>query len=100
MEDHHQRAWVTARDAGEELGISESTQARWRSSGLLKPGTRWRWKFPCPNSPVRYHLPSDEEAIGEGAARSADRLVRAVGPTRPYRYGSPCLRCLKVKQAG
>jgi hypothetical protein len=100
MEHHHRKAWATARDAREELGISERTLARWRASGLLKPGKHWRRKFPTPNSPVLYPLPSCEETMGEATARSADLLERAVGPTRPQRHGSPCLRSMKVKQAG
>ena len=38
--------------------------------------------------------------MGEATARSADLLERAVVPTRPHRHGSPCLRSLKMKQAG
>jgi|694.fasta_scaffold69922_2 hypothetical protein len=48
MEHQQRKAWATARDAREELGISERTLARWRGSGLLKPGKHWRRKFPTP----------------------------------------------------
>jgi hypothetical protein len=82
MEHHHRKAWAKAR---EELGISERTLARWRASGLLKPGKHWRRNFPTPNSPVLYHLPSCEETMGEATARSADLLERAVVPSRPHR---------------
>jgi hypothetical protein len=100
MEHQHRKAWATARDAREELGFSERTLARWRASGLLKPGKHWRRKFPTPNSPVLYHLPSCEEAMGEATARSADLLEKAVVPTRIHRPGLACLRSLKAKQAG
>lgn len=97
MEHHHRKAWATAR---EELGISERTLARWRASGYLKTGKHWRRKIRSPNSPLLYHLPSCEEAMGEATARSADLLQRAVVPARTHRLGSPCLISLKVEQAG
>ena len=87
MEHQHLKAWATARDAREELGISERTLARWRASGLLKPAKHWRRKFTTPNSPVLFHLSSCEEAMGEATARSADLLEKAVIPSRSHRPG-------------
>ncbi len=89
MENQHLKLWATAREAREHLGISERTLARWRGTGLLKPGKHWRRKFPTPNSPVLYHLPSCEEAMGEATARSVGSLERAMAPTHCQRPGKP-----------
>ena len=89
MDSQQRQPWATARDAREHLGISERTLARWRGSGLLKPGKHWRRKFPTPNSPVLYHLASCEEAMGEATARSVDSLERAIVPSRFHPPGKP-----------
>lgn len=78
MDTRHTMTWACARQARDYLGVSEKTLARWRDSGLLKPGKHWRRKFPTGNSPVLYHLQLCEEAMGEATARTASRQERAL----------------------
>ena len=61
--------WVPQRAAADELGISERTLLRWRSAGLLKPGTHFRRKFPAANSPLLYQLEQCDKAMTEAFAR-------------------------------
>ena len=88
MEHHHRKAWATARDAREELGISERTLARWRASGLLKPtkdlGLAGICRFALIIQPacftfndLRQGLPSRWGRVGptDLSSRSADRAV-------------------------
>lgn len=42
MDILHTMTWACARQARDYLGVSEKTLARWRDSGLLKPGKHWR----------------------------------------------------------
>jgi hypothetical protein len=90
-------AWATAREARDQLGVSERTLARWRSSGLFHPGEHWRRKFPSANSPVLYNLEHCQSAMNEATARCAAGLEAAVTPTlkktcRPARRGLRCHR--------
>ena len=71
MESTRHCAWATAREARDQLGVSERTLARWRASGLFQPGQHWRRKFPSPNSPVQYHLEQCQAVMSEATARSA-----------------------------
>ncbi len=82
--------WATAREAREHLGVSEVTLARWRKSGLLKPGRDWRRKFPSHNSPVLYELESCQSVMSEATARSVELLEPLVPhtPTHATRKGS------------
>ena len=70
--------WATAREAREQLGVSEVTLARWRKSGLLRPGKEWRRKFPSGNSPVLYQVEACQHVMNEAAARSVDLQERAL----------------------
>lgn len=72
LEQRHE--WVDARAAGQCLGVSEKTLARWRKAGLFQAGVHWRRKFPSINSPVMYHLQRCNEAMNEATARSAALL--------------------------
>ena len=74
MESTRHCAWATAREARDQLGVSERTLARWRASGLFQPGQHWRRKFPSPNSPVQYHLEQCQAVMSEATARSAHLL--------------------------
>lgn len=69
--------WVPQRAAADELGISERTLLRWRSAGLLKPGTHFRRKFPAANSPLLYQLALCEEAMNAAFARDFRTLELA-----------------------
>lgn len=62
--------WLGAHDAARALGISYSTLYRWRTTGLFKPGTHWRRKFPSGNSPILYHLDRCNNAMSEATASS------------------------------
>ena len=75
--------WATAREARDHLGVSEVTLARWRKSGLLRPGRDWRRKFPTPNSPVLYHLDACQSAMCEATARSVELLEPVLTPSFP-----------------
>lgn len=66
--------WAPALAAGAALGVSGRTLHRWRSAGLLKPGTHYRRKFPAPNSPILYDLEAVESVMREAAARSPEFL--------------------------
>jgi len=62
--------WVAQRAAADQLGVSERTLIRWRSSGLLQAGKHWRRKFPgSANSPVLYRLEDCDQAMSETFAR-------------------------------
>lgn len=76
--------WATAREAREHLGVSEVTLARWRKSGLLKPGRDWRRKFPSHNSPVLYQLESCQSVMSEATARSVELLEPLVHHTQTH----------------
>ena len=71
MESTRYCPWATAREARDQLGVSERTLARWRSSGLFQAGQHWRRKFPSANSPVQYHLEQCQAVMSEATARSA-----------------------------
>jgi predicted site-specific integrase-resolvase len=72
-------AWVPQRAAADQLGISERTLHRWRSSGLLRPGEHYRRKFPATNSPLLYQLERCEQTMAAAFARDARTLERAEG---------------------
>jgi hypothetical protein len=72
-------SWETGSNTAFALGISERTLARWRSSGLLKPGTHWRRKFPNQNSPVLYDIPAVDTLMRELAARDFSLLETIEG---------------------
>ncbi len=72
-------AWVPQRAAADQLGISERTLHRWRSSGLLQPGMHYRRKFPASNSPLLYQLERCEQTMAAAFARDARTLERAEG---------------------
>ena len=78
-----------AREAHDQLGVSERTLARWRATGLFQPGQHWRRKFPSPNSPVQYHLDQCQAVMSEATARSAHHLepshVSARTPHKTHR---------------
>ncbi len=78
MESTRHCPWATAREARDQLGVSERTLARWRASGLFQAGQHWRRKFPSPNSPVQYHLDHCQNAMSEATARSAHLLEPSV----------------------
>ena len=78
MESTRYCPWATAREARDQLGVSERTLARWRSSGLFQPGQHWRRKFPSANSPVQYHLEQCQAVMSEATARSAYLLESSV----------------------
>ncbi len=67
------------RAAADQLGISERTLHRWRSSGLLQPGEHYRRKFPATNSPLLYQLERCEQTMAAAFARDARTLERAEG---------------------
>ena len=69
--------WVPQRAAADELGVSERTLLRWRSAGLLQPGTHFRRKFPAVNSPLLYQLERCEEAMNAAFARDFRTLELA-----------------------
>ena len=70
-------SWVPQRAAADGLGVSERTLQRWRSAGLLKPGTHFRRKFPAANSPLLYRLELCEEAMNAAFARDFRTLELA-----------------------
>jgi hypothetical protein len=72
-------AWVPQRAAADQLGISERTLHRWRSSGLLQPGEHYRRKFPATNSPLLYQLERCEQTMAAAFARDVRTLERAEG---------------------
>jgi hypothetical protein len=72
-------AWVPQRAAADQLGISERTLHRWRSSGLLQPGKHYRRKFPATNSPLLYQLQRCEQTMAAAFARDVRTLERAEG---------------------
>ncbi len=72
-------AWVPQRAAADQLGISERTLHRWRSSGLLQPGMHYRRKFPATNSPLLYQLERCEQTMAAAFARDVRTLERAEG---------------------
>ena len=72
-------AWVPQRAAADQLGISERTLHRWRSSGLLQPGEHYRRKFPASNSPLLYQLERCEQTMAAAFARDVRTLERAEG---------------------
>ena len=82
MESTRYCPWATAREARDQLGVSERTLARWRASGLFQPGQHWRRKFPSPNSPVQYHLEQCQAVMSEATARSAHLLEPSHVSTR------------------
>ncbi len=49
--------WVSAMEASENLGVSESTLKHWREVGYLKPGTHWR------SSPDGQEIPWSPEVL-------------------------------------
>ena len=53
MESTRYCPWATAREARDQLGVSERMLARWRTYGRFQAGQHWRRKFPSPNSPVQ-----------------------------------------------
>ena len=96
MESTRYCPWATAREARDQLGVSERTLARWRSSGLFQAGQHWRRKFPSANSPVQYHLEQCQAVMSEATARSAYLLepsvVIAKRPDTTHRSKSVRLR--------
>jgi predicted site-specific integrase-resolvase len=70
---------VPQRAAADQLGISERTLHRWRSSGLLQPGMHYRRKFPATNSPLLYQLERCEQTMAAAFARDVRTLERAEG---------------------
>lgn len=90
MESTRPCPWATARQARQELGVSERTLSRWRTGGLLEPGQHWRRKFPSPNSPVLYHLERCQSAMEEATARTAALLEPSL--TRGPGLGGRCGR--------
>lgn len=71
--------WAPARVAADHLQVSERTLLRWRSAGVLKPGTHFRRKFPAANSPLLYQLELCEEAMNAAFARDFRTLELAEG---------------------
>jgi len=78
MESTRHCAWATAREARDQLGVSERTLARWHASGLFQPGQHWRRKFPSPNS----------RAIPPGAVPGRDE--RGHSPLSALTGAEPC----------
>jgi predicted site-specific integrase-resolvase len=70
--------WLGAHEAARALGISYSTLYRWRTHGLLKPGTHWRRKYPNTNSPILYNLALCNRAMNEACATSASSIEPAL----------------------
>lgn len=71
--------WVPQRIAADELGVSERTLLRWRSTGLLKIGVHYRRKFPTSNSPLLYQLELCDQAMTKAFARDHRSLELAGG---------------------
>lgn len=69
---HH--PWATAREARDQLGVSERTLARWRTSGLFQADQQWLRKFLSPNSPVQYHLDHCQNAMRSSQASDCSKL--------------------------
>jgi len=59
--------WVSAKEASNQLGVSENTLHLWREIGYLKPGTHWRSSQESQTTPwkpeVIYHLRWCKEEI-------------------------------------